>query len=81
MALWTRGRIVAKNVIFVRALKVLVLHDVWDLVSRFSQGKGYAITLPKLRRQPQIPLMILDRKIAVTPRANSLRVAGRGARG
>ncbi len=39
-------------------------------------GKGYSLIFPRLKRQPQIPLMILEKKIAVTPRADSIRVAG-----
>lgn len=39
-------------------------------------GKGYALIVDKLEAQPQIPIMIVDRKIAITPRANSLRIAG-----
>lgn len=39
-------------------------------------GKGYSLIFPKLQKQPQIPLMILEKKIAVTPRENSVRVAG-----
>jgi D-amino-acid dehydrogenase len=77
VALWTtRGRIVAKNVIFCTGPQSPSLARRLGFGVPILSGKGYAITLPKLRRQPQIPLMILDRKIAVTPRANSLRVAG-----
>lgn len=39
-------------------------------------GKGYALTVKPLKSQPKIPLMLIERKIAVTPRANSLRLAG-----
>jgi len=39
-------------------------------------GKGYALIVKPLRIQPQIPLMLVERKIAVTPRGNSLRLAG-----
>lgn len=39
-------------------------------------GKGYAIITPTLDLQPKIPLMLVERKIAVTPRAQSLRLAG-----
>jgi D-amino-acid dehydrogenase len=39
-------------------------------------GKGYALIVPTLRIQPKIPLMLIERKIAITPRANSLRIAG-----
>lgn len=39
-------------------------------------GKGYALIVDKLQAQPEVPIMIVDRKIAITPRANSLRIAG-----
>jgi D-amino-acid dehydrogenase len=39
-------------------------------------GKGYGLIFPRLKRQPKIPLMILEKKIAVTPREDSIRVAG-----
>lgn len=39
-------------------------------------GKGYALIVDKLEVQPKMPIMIVDRKIAITPRANSLRIAG-----
>lgn len=39
-------------------------------------GKGYALILPPLVHQPQYPIMIVEKKIAITPRENSLRIAG-----
>ncbi len=39
-------------------------------------GKGYALTLPPLRPMPRRPLMLLERKIAVTPRTDSIRLGG-----
>lgn len=39
-------------------------------------GKGYAMILPPLERQPQHPIMFIERKIAITPRESSLRIAG-----
>ncbi len=39
-------------------------------------GKGYSLILPKLEVQPKIPVMFVERKIAITPRKNSLRIAG-----
>ncbi len=39
-------------------------------------GKGYALIVPPLKTQPQTPLMLLEKKIAVTPRQGSLRIAG-----
>lgn len=39
-------------------------------------GKGYALIVPPLRNMPTHPIMIIDRKVAITPRADSLRIAG-----
>src|SRR5438445_7575020 len=39
-------------------------------------GKGYAMIVPPLEKQPKYPIMIVEKKIAVTPRENSLRIAG-----
>lgn len=39
-------------------------------------GKGYAMIVPPLPTQPQHPIMLIEKKIAITPRENSLRVAG-----
>lgn len=39
-------------------------------------GKGYAIIVPPIDPMPKLPIMILDRKIAITPRKDSLRLAG-----
>lgn len=39
-------------------------------------GKGYALILKPLQPSPQIPMMIVERKVAVTPREDSIRIAG-----
>lgn len=39
-------------------------------------GKGYSLIFEKPKAQPQVPLMFIEKKIAVTPRENSLRIAG-----
>ncbi|MGZ3698776.1 MAG: NAD(P)/FAD-dependent oxidoreductase [Bdellovibrionota bacterium] len=39
-------------------------------------GKGYAIVTAPLEPSPKIPLMLVERKIAVTPRQGSVRLAG-----
>ncbi len=39
-------------------------------------GKGYAITVKPFEQSPTHPIMILERKIAVTPRKGSVRLAG-----
>ncbi len=39
-------------------------------------GKGYSLITNSFEVKPQHPLMIIERKIAVTPRAGSVRLAG-----
>jgi len=39
-------------------------------------GKGYALIVPPLSTQPKHPIMLIEKKIAITPRENSLRIAG-----
>ena len=39
-------------------------------------GKGYAMIVPKLEKQPQYPIMVIEKKLAITPRHDSLRIAG-----
>lgn len=39
-------------------------------------GKGYAMIVPKLERQPQYPIMVVEKKLAITPRESTLRIAG-----
>lgn len=39
-------------------------------------GKGYALIVDPFEQSPRIPLMLLEKKIAVTPRAGSVRIAG-----
>lgn len=39
-------------------------------------GKGYALIVKPFDPKPQIPLMLIEKKIAVTPRKDSVRLAG-----
>jgi D-amino-acid dehydrogenase len=39
-------------------------------------GKGYSMIIEDFEKKPKLPIMILERKIAVTPRADSVRIAG-----
>lgn len=39
-------------------------------------GKGYAITVEPFEPRPSLPLMLIEKKIGVTPRANTIRIAG-----
>jgi D-amino-acid dehydrogenase len=39
-------------------------------------GKGYSLTLPKPRFKMEIPAILVERRVAVTPMGNQLRFAG-----
>lgn len=39
-------------------------------------GKGYAITVTAVDPPPRLPIKVFDRRIAITPRAKSVRLAG-----
>lgn len=39
-------------------------------------GKGYSLIVPDFAPKPKIPMMLVEKKIAVTPRADSVRIAG-----
>ena len=39
-------------------------------------GKGYSLIVENFKAKPTHPIMIVEKKIAVTPRADSVRVAG-----
>jgi D-amino-acid dehydrogenase len=39
-------------------------------------GKGYAIIVPPIDPQPRVPIMVVERKLAITPRDGALRLAG-----
>lgn len=39
-------------------------------------GKGYSLTLPKPRQLPALPMILSERRVAVTPLGESLRVGG-----
>lgn len=39
-------------------------------------GKGYSIIVPKFENAPRVPIMIVEKKIAVTPRDSTVRLAG-----
>lgn len=39
-------------------------------------GKGYAIIVPSFEPAPKLPIMFIERKIAITPRKDTIRLAG-----
>jgi D-amino-acid dehydrogenase len=72
----TRGFIAADHVVlaagawsprFARSLRMRI---------PMLSGKGYAVTLEPLSPTPAIPCLLIEKKIAVTPRASTIRLAG-----
>jgi D-amino-acid dehydrogenase len=39
-------------------------------------GKGYALITPQLAPNPSYPMMLIEKKVAITPRNGTLRIAG-----
>lgn len=39
-------------------------------------GKGYAMTVKPFAPTPKVPMMLIEKKVAITPRKNSVRIAG-----
>lgn len=72
----SNGEIVSDSFILAAGSWSQALADDLSLNVPILGGKGYALIVDKLEAQPQVPIMIVDRKIAITPRSNSLRIAG-----
>ncbi|MDG0816263.1 NAD(P)/FAD-dependent oxidoreductase [Bdellovibrio svalbardensis] len=74
--LTSQGEIKAKQVVIATGSWSKSLAKLLRLRIPILGGKGYAMILPKLEKQPTYPIMIVEKKIAVTPRENTLRIAG-----
>ncbi|MCC7442574.1 MAG: FAD-dependent oxidoreductase [Bdellovibrionales bacterium] len=74
--LTTRGPIEAKQVIVAAGTWSPVLARRLRVRVPVLGGKGYALTVQGLAPAPRAPIMLIERKIAVTPRAGSVRLAG-----
>lgn len=75
-ALTTKGEILGENFVLCAGSWSESLSRRLQLNVPVLGGKGYALITKKLEKNPKIPLMLLEKKIAVTPRQNSLRLAG-----
>ena len=68
----------------VRATEVVLAGGAWspgiarglDIELPIQAAKGYSVTVGKPESCPQTPLMLVESRVAVTPLADSLRVAG-----
>lgn len=74
--LTSQGDIKAKQVVVATGSWSKSLAKLLRLRIPILGGKGYAMIVPKLEKQPKYPIMIVEKKIAVTPRENTLRIAG-----
>ena len=72
----SNGEMVSDSFVLAAGSWSQALADNLSLNVPIMGGKGYALIVDKLEAQPKVPIMIVDRKIAITPRANSLRIAG-----
>lgn len=74
--LTSQGEIKAKQVIVATGSWSKSLAKLLRLKIPILGGKGYAMIVPALEKQPKYPIMIVEKKIAITPRENTLRIAG-----
>lgn len=72
----SQGEIHAKQVVIATGSWSKSLAKLLRLRIPILGGKGYAMIVPPLVKQPQYPIMLVEKKIAITPRAESLRIAG-----
>lgn len=72
----SQGEIHAKQVVMATGSWSKSLARLMRLRVPVLGGKGYAMIVPPLEKQPQYPMMLVEKKIAITPRQNSLRIAG-----
>lgn len=74
--LTSQGNIRARQVVVATGSWSKSLASMLRLRVPILGGKGYAMIVPTLEKQPQYPIMLVEKKIAITPRENSLRIAG-----
>jgi D-amino-acid dehydrogenase len=72
----TRGTFEANQFVLSTGSWSQALIDPLKLNLPILGGKGYSLILPKFQPAPTIPIMIVDKKIAITPRKDSVRIAG-----
>ena len=72
----TRGDIRATNYVLAAGSWSAHMGKALDLRIPVLGGKGYSMILKPFSKTPKVPLMLVERKVAVTPRANTVRVAG-----
>ena len=74
--LTTRGEIQAEKIVLAAGSWSGRLAAKLGLRLPILSGKGYAVIVSPLSNTPKVPIMLVDRKVAITPGASSLRIAG-----
>lgn len=76
----TRGVFRAHKIVFALGAASLKWQKKLNMRLPILGGKGYALNIPFVNQgripQPKIPMLLVEKKIAVTPRQNSLKLAG-----
>jgi D-amino-acid dehydrogenase len=72
----SQGEFIADSVVVATGSWTKQLAHYLQLRIPILGGKGYAMILPPLKIQPRHPIMLIEKKIAITPRESSLRIAG-----
>lgn len=75
-ALTTRGRFKADHYILAAGAWTAGLAEKFNLRLPIQPAKGYSLTFQRPDRYPELPLILDEVKIAVTPLGDSLRLAG-----
>jgi D-amino-acid dehydrogenase len=72
----TRGRFQPDTVVLCLGTWSRVLARRLQVSVPILGGKGYSLIVDSFETKPRHPIMVIERKLAVTPRADSVRVAG-----
>jgi D-amino-acid dehydrogenase len=71
-----QGRLAARHVVLATGTWTRVLGRSLGVRAPILGGKGYSMMAPRLQPQPRSPIMLLERKVAVTPYKDAVRIAG-----
>lgn len=72
----TRGRFVAEQIILATGSWTPPLARQLRLRVPIQAGKGYAVIVEPFAPTPKIPIVLIEKRVAVTPREGSVRLAG-----
>lgn len=72
----TRGDIIAEQIVVATGPWSEALGDMVGMRLPVIGAKGYSLVLPKAQPHPKRSIYLIERKVAVNPHADSLRIAG-----